>query len=935
MKKRSLRFGLITACLGFSMIFLSVLSMAGQPGKQELNKSDGSRLTKIRANQHTGAVNLSDVMNARQQADALRTKSIGGTMNLHWVSAGPDNYSGLIHCAIFDNQDPKGLTVIAGSESGGIWKSINMGLTWNPMAVDNNSALWVSSMVQTSGGTIYAATGITSCKKSDMSGTGIYVSQSGGSFTLMPNTKTNPDFLGVTRIALDHTSGRLYAATIGGLYYCDNGIDWVKVRNGYTMDVCVGPDGSVLTAAGDSAYLAEGGNLNSWKSLTTGKPNMLPKSGIGWMSFAIAPSDGNIMYACLAKPDGNLLNLYNSVDKGANWSIIFPANPAFEPLAGSGCYANTMTVFPDDPYQIFLGGENMWRGKMVQPTGFYSWEEVSYGFYSPWVPYSAPAFHHSYMFNPVSPNKVVMATDGGVCIATILANGIDFQTSNKELKSSQFLGLAFSSKKSFVMGGGKNIGTLAMGYYYPTTVNGPTEGFPVLTDGLIMGTDAATCAWSNLNYNIGVFTVAGNAIPIRRQDFRDISYTNDFMNFVTAVDKNYIPLQLWESFTFNNSGDSVKLKAYAAPIPADSVVQLESANGIKFSYKTTVPIAQGDSIMVVDPVASRYFVYGNKVAANYGYGIYMTKDMLKFYKDPEYFVVAKDTASKVDIVTSMAVSADLNTLWAGTAKGRLIRVTGLVNAHDSATANEFSSQCVLSKVIFSSTPFTGRFVTAVSIDPKNSNNVLVTLGNYGNQDYVYFSTNATTAQPVFSSVQSNLPKAPVYSGLIELSGTNAILGTEYGVYSTNNLTGGNPQWGANADSIGDVIVTDIRQQVLRDYHTLNYGAIYIATYGRGIWMDTTYMTPVGIEPVATGTPTYGTLGLTPNPARDQVVVTYSIPESGNLVFSVYDITGRRVAIQNFGFQPKGTFSGTINLSGLPSGNYFIRTGTATGKVVKL
>ncbi len=937
MKNRFLPFGLITAFLGLFLFGLSALSMAGQPGNPDLKKQDGSRMESIRANQHTGLVNPLDVLKARQQAESLRLKSTSGPLNLNWLSMGPDNYPGLIWTVIFDNTDPTGVTLISGSEAGGVWKSINLGLTWFQMAAQDNVVPRVSSLVQTSNGTIYAATGVTSCKTINITGTGIYRSEQGGTFTLIPSTQSNPDFIGVSKLAIDPQSGRIFAATFGGLYYSDNGNDWIKAKSGYSMDVCIGSDGTVITATGDSAYMAAGGNLNSWVTLTTGQPKALPKSGIGWMVFAIAPSNPDIMYASFAATDGKMLNIYNSTDHGATWSVIFPNNPTFEPFAGGGCYCNTLAVFPNDPDKLFLGGINMWFGKRGQSAGFFNWEEVSYGLYSPWYPNSAPAYHHAYVFNPKNPNQLVMATDGGVSVATIDGDNYSYKTINKELQTSQFNSLSFSAQRNYVMGGGRNIGVLGLGYFFPLLTNSPNDGFPLwLNEGLLLGGDGGTSEWSNIDSRIAVYSKYGAAAPytIRRQDLNDPTYANDFMNGITAVNSAYIPMKLWESFNFAQTRDSVKIYARAHAIPADTTLMVESANNkFLFPYVTTAPIVKGDSLTIADPIASRYFFFGTK--SGIGQGIFMTRDMLKFNIDPRHYFVFKDPIT-TDPITTMAVSADLNTLWAGTKLGRLIRVSGLINAYDSATANVTSTQCVLVDSIFSYPALKNRMVTGISICPTNSSQVLVTLGNYGNQAYVYYTQNGNAPQPAFSSKQNNLPQTPVYSGLIEMHNNNsAIVGTELGIFSTTNLNSDNPSWAADMQNIGDVAVTDIRQQVMNDYHILNKGVIYIASYGRGIWMDTTYSTPVGIDPGHGQIASNVTLTLNPNPVVDNVKITCTSEVSGNLTALVYDLTGRIVLSKNFGTQPKGTFNGMLNLSGLPKGTYVIEVGNAHGKIVKM
>ncbi len=932
MKRRFLPFGLITAFAGFFLLFCSVLLMAGQPGNPELTKHDLSRWASVRSNQLTGTVNPADVMKARREAEMLRMKSADGAMGLNWLSAGPDNYSGIIRSVIYDNTDQTGNTIIAGAASGGIWKSINKGLTWTQMAVENNNVPKVSWMVQASNGTLYAATGVTTCHKIQFTGTGIYTSKNGSAFSAIPSTQSNTDFAGISKMVIDAT-GRMWVATVGGLYYSDNYADFTKAKPGYTMDVCVGSDNTVIAAFDDGAYMAPAGNLSSWVTLTTGLANTLPNAGVSWMVFAISPSDVNVMYASFAGTDGKLLNIYNSTDKGSTWSVIFPKNPTFEPFGGAGCYANTLAVSPTDPYQLYLGGGDMWHGRRVQPTGYYNWEVVSNGAYSPWYPTSAPALHHSYMFCPTNHQEMLVATDGGVSVCSI-KDTITFKTINKLLSTSQFNSVAFSAQRGYVMGGGDRIGTLAMGYFYPKSINSPSDGFPVFNpEGFFFGGDGNRCEWSNIDSRIAIFTDYGFVPTTRRRDMTDLTYDNDFNYGVYPVDSTNVPMTMWESFKFAQTRDSVKVTARIQTIPADTTIMVESANNkFRFPYTTTAPIVKGSSITIADPIANRYFFYGKKSTT---YGIWMTKDLLKFNVHPQHFLVYADTAKKADYINTITVSADLNTLWAGTKLGRLIRVTGLIQAHDSATAIITNPGCVLVDSVFSFPAMLNRVITSISINPANTSQVMVTLGNYGNQDYVFFTQNGNAAKPTFTSVQSNLPKAPVYSGLIELHGNNAIVGTDFGVFTTTNINNGTPQWASDIQNLGDVPVTDIRQQVMHDFHIQNYGVIYLASYGRGIWLDTTYYAPVGIEPVSGRTVNYGSLTLTPNPVKDILTIGYTNEISGNLTATVYDLTGRIVLVNDFGHQPKGDFTGKIETGSLPQGTYLVKVGNSTGKIVKL
>ena len=935
MKKRFLPLGLITAVFVLCLLSFTSTPAAAQSGNVSPQNAGGDEwLQSLRVNQNTGMVDPADVMKARKQTAALRAKS--SPLTLNWQSMGPDNYTGPVWSVIYDNTDATASRLIAGAATGGIWKSNNNGLTWERCEVADNQVLKVSSIVQTSTGTVYAATGITTCHYNRYEGTGLYRSEGGGVFTLVPGTFGNPDWVSVTKLAIDPRNNNLYASTSTGLLFSEDGNIWTKVKDGYSMDVAVGPDGTVLTAIGDSAYIAPGGNLTAFRNLHIGADS-IPAGDIGWMNFAAAPSDPNQLYVSLAKIDGKLNSIWASANGGSSWYMIMPSNPLYEPFAGEGCYAMSIIVDPLDPGQIFLGGLNMWKGKKIQPSGYYNWEQVSFGTTATIDPQYAPLYHHGYFYRNNGLPQMAMATDGGVAIAT-LGENITYQVINKDLKISQFTSVSYSSQKYFAMGGGNRIGTLALGYFYPKYTNYINDGYQVWrVDAAYQpasyGGTGGTCEWSSIDPNFAVFSKYKSDSAVRRQDMRDLVYTNSFMMGIDTVSSAKIPQRIWESYTFAASRDSVMIYAHVNPIPADTVLWVKSANNeFLFPYRTLAPIPAGDSLAIVDPIANRYFRYGVKSGER---GIFMTKDMLKLAKDPEYFKIWVDE-SYDDPITTISVSADLNTLWAGSKNGRLVRIAGLVNAYDSATANIASSQCVLTNTLFTDMPFAGRTITSIAINPNNSNMVMITLGNYGNTDYVYLSVNANDPAPIFTSVQDDLPHMPVYTGIIELHGDNmAIIGTDVGVFSTSNLSSGAPTWIPDMLNIGDVAVTEIRQQVIRDYHVENWGMIYLASYGRGLWSESTYWAPVGIdEPQPVKNMTAGTLKLTPNPARETVTLSFVNETNGFINAEVYDLTGRLVMTSPLGNCPKGTVTGSLLINNLPAGTYLVKAAGNHAKLVK-
>jgi hypothetical protein len=73
------------------------------------------------------------------------------------------------------------------------------------------------------------------------------------------------------------------------------------------------------------------------------------------------------------------------------------------------------------------------------------------------------------------------------------------------------------------------------------------------------------------------------------------------------------------------------------------------------------------------------------------------------------------------------------------------------------------------------------------------------------------------------------------------------------------------------------------------------------------------------------------LGAAPNPARQTARIRVAIPERADVSVGLYDLLGRRVRILESGPVPAGRSEIRADVSGLPSGTYFLRL-KADGRV---
>jgi hypothetical protein len=181
--------------------------------------------------------------------------------------------------------------------------------------------------------------------------------------------------------------------------------------------------------------------------------------------------------------------------------------------------------------------------------------------------------------------------------------------------------------------------------------------------------------------------------------------------------------------------------------------------------------------------------------------------------------------------------------------------------------------------------------------------------------------------PIFSSKQGSgtnaLPRMPVYASVIPMYNSNTvILGTEYGVFTTQNINYSYPTWAEDNEYMARVPVYMMGQQINNFPGITNYGAVYIGTHGRGIFECLDY---VGIKepdnPVAIAK---SELKIYPNPVTDNMNIEYNLNKSSNIMINIYDITGRIIKSIDLSNQPSGNHKFIIDCNSFYSGTYFVQ-----------
>lgn len=264
-----------------------------------------------------------DRLNSLQTVKELRDNSL--VKNLEFENIGPAIMSGRVTDLDVNPENP--MEFYIAYASGGLWHTRNNGLSYTPV-FDNADVITIGDIaVHWKTGTIYVGTGEVNSSRSSYAGTGMYKSVDAGAtweYLGLPESHhigailchpENPDIVWVA--ALGHlyspnAERGIYKTTDGGkhwkqvLYVDENtgGVElsmqsdnpdilyaamWHRERRAWNL---------VESGAGSGIYKSTDGGDN-WKKLNTAESGFPTGEGVGRIGIAVAPTDGNIVYAVI------------------------------------------------------------------------------------------------------------------------------------------------------------------------------------------------------------------------------------------------------------------------------------------------------------------------------------------------------------------------------------------------------------------------------------------------------------------------------------------------------------------------------------------------------------------------------------------------------------------------------------------------------------
>jgi photosystem II stability/assembly factor-like uncharacterized protein len=285
-------------------------------------------------------------------------------------SIGPAAYSGRISDLAVNPDNPSEYYV--GVASGGLWKTINHGTTFEPIFDDQSVfSIGCLAMDPNNSNIVWVGTGENNTQRNLAYGDGVYKTTDGGkSFTNM-GLKTSSQ---IGKIMIDpRNSNVVYVASQGqawgpggerGLYKTvDGGKTWECILEigEYTgvSDMEMDPGNpdilyasshqrerrvySKIDGGPESAIYKSVDAGANWTKLKKG----LPKGDVGRIGLALSPANSNILYAVIELP-GNKGGVYRSNDMGESWE------KRSDKVSSSPQYYNELYADPINPDLIIL-----------------------------------------------------------------------------------------------------------------------------------------------------------------------------------------------------------------------------------------------------------------------------------------------------------------------------------------------------------------------------------------------------------------------------------------------------------------------------------------------------------------------------------------------------------------------------------------------------
>ncbi len=335
---------------------------------------------------------------------------------------GPAYMSGRISDIAVDHNDVG--TWYVGVASGGVWKTVNSGTTWEPL-FDDQAVYSIGDVTldPQNSNIVWVGTGENNGGRHISFGDGVYKSLDGG------KTWTNMGLEGSERIGdivvHPEDSNTVWVTAQGPLWSkggqrglfktTDGGKTWRNVMADFVDEwtgvgsLAIDPQNpdklyaftwqrqrtvaALIDSGPNSAFYTSDDGGETWRKITQG----LPKGDIGKSSVAVSPMQPNVVYAAVETTERKG-GFYRSEDFGESWTRM-------SNMVGAGTgphYYQEIFVDPHTFDMVYFSNNS----SSVSYDGGKTWEFINRE--------DKHGDDHAFAFHPSDPDFVLIGTDGGI-----------------------------------------------------------------------------------------------------------------------------------------------------------------------------------------------------------------------------------------------------------------------------------------------------------------------------------------------------------------------------------------------------------------------------------------------------------------------------------------------------------------------------------------
>ncbi|HEX6182146.1 MAG TPA: hypothetical protein VFZ47_12925, partial [Chitinophagaceae bacterium] len=679
---------------------------------------------------------------------------------LRFRSIGPAVTSGRI--ADFAVNPSNNSEYYVATASGGVWKTTNRGVTFQPIFDDQGSySIGCVTLDPSNSSVVWVGSGENNNQRSVAYGDGVYKSEDGGRTWKNMGLKNSEH---IAKVIVDPTDSRIvYVAAYGPLWSeggergvyksTDGGQTWTNIKSvsAYTgcNDLVMDPRDpktlyasfhqrmrKVFTYIGggpESAVYKTTDGGATWTKLSGG----LPAGDLGRIGLAISPVDPNVLYTVIEAKD-NKGGIYQSRDKGASWE-------KRSGFATSGNYYQEVVCDPVNVDRIYITDVyykvSHDGGKTVVNIG-----EIN-----------KHIDNHAIWIDPKDANHLLVGCDGGIYETYDFAKSWDFKSN---LPVTQFYKVATDN---------------ALPFY---SVHGGTQ------DNLSLGGPSRTTSANGIVNADWYITSIGDGFETQvDQSNPDIIYAQSQYGGLSRFDRKsgeYLSIRPSEA-----EGEDAYRWNWDAPLLISQHSNSRLYFGANKLFRTD---DRGDTWKAISPDLSRQ-IDRNQLEVM---GRVWSVD-----------AIAKNGSTDIygQLTTIAESKSDPEMLWVGTDDG-LVHLS----TNGGASWTKFDN--------LPGVP-TRSYVNQVIASLHDKNTAYVCFNHHRYGDFKPYVLKTTDAGKTWKPIQSNLPqRGSVYSIAEDHVDPNLLfVGTEFGVFFSNN---GGQEWTQLKAGLPTIAVRDIEIQRRED-----------------------------------------------------------------------------------------------------------------------